>query len=198
MLVLLDHFDGLPIISMQTGTQIGFLDEPIVEPRNLEIVAFYVAPAVGNADYVLHASDVREINRLGVIVDHEEAVMELDESLVRLSRLVELDFDLRGMLVTTEEGNKLGKVTNYVIDTTSFDIVKLHTKQSFVKNFGVANLIIHRRQIVKVTKSKIIVQSTAHKKPIKKLLSFENIRLKLKERQLEPGSMNNQASQNND
>lgn len=159
MLVLNAQLTGASVMSLQTGGTLGVLAEPIIDPRKLMIVAYYVVGPRVEGVSVLHTSDIREIGPLGIIVDGAESIMSVDEDLVRLQEVINFRFNLLNKLVINEDKKKLGKVTEYTLDTESFLIQKIHVGQSVIKNFKNSNLLIHRSQVVEISNEKITVRS---------------------------------------
>lgn len=159
MLLLNKQVTNLPIMSLQSGGQLGVATETIIDPRKLQIVAFYVDGPRIHKKSILHSVDIREIGPLGFIVDSADNIMELDENLVRLQEIIDFKFTLLGKLVVDDQKKKLGKVAEYSVENGGLYIQKLHVSQSVVKNLTSTNLIIHRSQIVEITDEKIIVRS---------------------------------------
>lgn len=161
MLALQKTFEGMPIMSLQSGGRLGELGAPIIDPRKLQITAFYAEGSRIHEISVLHTSDIREVGPLGVIVNDADQVMTAEDGLVRLQEVIDLNFSLIGKLVIDDTKRKIGKVTDYTIETDGFTIQKLHVSQSIMKNIASSGLIIGRAQIVKVTDKEIIVRSAA-------------------------------------
>lgn len=166
MLVLNTQLDSTNIVSLQTGGMLGAVSGIIIDPRKLQIVAFYVSGALGPGKNVLHISDIREFGPLGFIIDTVDDIMPLDDSLVRLQEVISLNFSLLGKQVVTEQNKILGKVIEYVIETGGFYVQKIHVSQSLLKNFSNSNLIIHRSQIVELSDKRIIVRSATVQEPV--------------------------------
>ncbi len=159
MLVLSPQLERASIMSLQSGTSLGVVADPIIDPRKLQVVAYYVTgPRVDNKS-VLHSIDIREIGPLGLIVDSADSIMALDQDLVRLQEIIQLNFKLIGKPVYDDQKNRLGKINEYTLETDGFYIQKLHISQSVLKNIKSSNLIIHRSQIIEVTDQKIVVRS---------------------------------------
>ena len=159
MLVLNNKLPGLAIISVQASRPIGKVTGWIIDPRNLHILALYAQPGGSDESRVLHTSDIREFNNQGLLIDHDEQLMET-EGLVRLQEVLKFDFKLLDKPVETDDGRRVGKVNSFAFDSLSWQIMRLNVGQSVVKNMGASELIIHRQQIVKVTDNKIIVDSS--------------------------------------
>lgn len=160
MLVLKEHLLGMPILSLQTGAQIAQTAQPIIDPRELKIIAFYCeGPHLDTSPAVLHIDDIREISNLGFIVDGAESIMS-PADLVRLQQIIGFNFQLEGKLVVEESGRKIGKVHNYTVDTRSFYITQIHAQPNIWQSFSVSDVPVGRTQIKEITDNKIIVRST--------------------------------------
>ncbi|HEV2412247.1 MAG TPA: hypothetical protein VGS28_00375 [Candidatus Saccharimonadales bacterium] len=158
MQVLDSRLAHLPIHSLRSGASLGFIDDPIIDPRQLKIIAFYCSNTHIPEPAILHSTDIREIGNMGVIIDDEEVIMPPDD-LVRTQQVMDYNFVLLDKLVIDTQKRRLGKIESYSIDVSSFYIVKLNVRQSAFKNLWGSSLSIDRTQIVEVTDSKIVVQS---------------------------------------
>jgi uncharacterized protein YrrD len=163
MLVLSQRLLSLPIISIQTGGQLGHIEGAIIDPRQLKVVAFYcVGPMIRDSPAILHSDDIREVNSIGIIVDGADDIMPADD-LVRLKEVVGFKFKLEDKLVVEQSGHKVGKVAAYSVEATTFYILKIHVKPGILSAFKTTERIIDRTQIVEITPQKIVVKS-AHVK----------------------------------
>jgi uncharacterized protein YrrD len=146
-------------MSLQTGTQLAVISEPIVDPRKLTVVAFFVAgDQLEEDEAILHVSDIRELSDIGAIVDSSDILMAR-EGLVRLQEIIGFHFELIGSKVEDEHGHSLGKVDEYSLEPETYSIQQLYTKPSLLRSFTSTTNIIHRNQIVSVTNEKIVVKS---------------------------------------
>lgn len=159
MLLLNSQLRNVPVMSLQTGTALGTATDPIIDPRKLQIVAYYIAGPRIQATSILHTADIREHGPLGFIVNGADSIMELDEDLIRLQEVIDFRFNLLGKMVVDDNKKRLGKVGEYTVESDGFTIQKLHVTQSVMKNLSSSNLIIHRSQIVEITDHLIIVRS---------------------------------------
>ncbi len=159
MLLLRDRLLNVPIMSLQTGTQVGTVIKHIIDPRRLNIIAFYCeGPLIEFRPAILHVSDIRELSSLGFIVDSSDNIMPPDD-LVRLEEILEYKFELEGKQVIQEDRRKLGKIVNYTIDSDSFYIVKLHVKPTLLQSLGHAEFLIDRSQISEINDKHIVVRN---------------------------------------
>jgi sporulation protein YlmC with PRC-barrel domain len=159
MLVLKDRVIDVPIMSLQTGDEIARTETPIIDPRQLVIVAFYCqGPRLDHSPSILHVEDIREVSSLGYIVDSAENLMPPDD-LVRLKEILDLHFELIDKQVVEDTGRKVGKVIDYTVDTKSFHILQLKVAPGIWKALQTAEIIIGRRQIVEITDTTIVVKA---------------------------------------
>lgn len=160
MLALSNRINDVPVMSLQTGTELARTVGCIIDPGQLHIVALYVdGPQIIDHPTVLHVSDIREVSDLGFIVDDSDVLMSTDD-LVRLQEIIGLNFQPIGMHVYDEQGTKLGKINDFAFEPTTFYIQQLYSHQSLLRNLSTASNVISRDQIVAITKDKIIVKST--------------------------------------
>jgi len=153
----------LPIISIQTGGHMGRVTSAIIDPRQLKIIAFRCeGPAIQIDPAILHSEDIREVSNLGLIINSTDNIMAVDD-LVRLKEVMDLDFKLEDKLVVEESGHKIGKVTAYSVEVSSFYIIKLHVKPGLISSFKTTERIIDRNQIVEITPEKVVVKSATVK-----------------------------------
>lgn len=163
MLLLSDKLLNVPIMSLQTGAELARTSYPIIDPRNLTIIAMYVeGPQIDTHPSILHIADIRESGELGFIVNDSNVLMPT-EGLVRLQEIIDFDFTLISTAVYDETGKHLGKVTDYAFEPTAYTVQQIYTHQSFFKSLSVVSNIIHRSQIISVTKEEIVVKSAMTK-----------------------------------
>lgn len=163
MLVPIERFLDLPILSLQTGAELARTGTVVIDPRKLRIVAFRVfGNRLDHTDSVLHPEDIREISDVGFIVDSSDQLMSA-EGLVRLKEIIDFKFELVGIKVEDEHSRKLGTVKDYSVDPETFAVQQLYVKPSGLRNLSMAILTIHRSQVISITNEKITVKSAAIK-----------------------------------
>ena len=167
MLALHDRLLFTPILSLQTGAPLARTKQPIIDPRELKIVAFYCEGPHVTEPAVLHTDDIRELSGMGIIVDDADSIMAPDQ-LVRLQEVIDFHFELIGKQIIDTRKRKLGKVEDYSVDLDSFYIIKIKVRQSLFKNFMGANLLIDRTQIVEINDKHIVVNANEVNAPTKK------------------------------
>jgi sporulation protein YlmC with PRC-barrel domain len=151
-----------PLLSLRTGTQVGVVQVPIINPNNLKIEGFYCSDDSSRKQLILVSQDIRDVLPQGVVVNDQDVLTEPEE-LVRLRDVMKSNFELIGKHVVTTDKTKLGKVSDYAVETSSMYIQKIYITQSIFKNFSGGNLGIDRTQIVEITDKKIVVQDLRQK-----------------------------------
>lgn len=161
MLINASDFIGMPVLSLRTGDQIAQVDGLVVDPYELKIQAFRLSGRQLDKpnDSYLMPSDIREISRLGLIInDSEEVVNSTD--IIKLKQILQLDFELLNLPVIDNQHRKIGKVVDYVIIDEFFFIYQIIAKRSFWQGFLDPELTIHRSQIAKLSKKQLVINSS--------------------------------------
>lgn len=157
MLIFRETLLQLPIVSLQTGHKVAEISSIIINPNTFALEAFDVT--LGRKKRVLFAHDIKEISPKLCVIDDESQLLE-DEDLVRLDNLRTINYEIISKRVQTKGGLRIGKVRNWVFDSKTFEIEKLHVKQSLRKDLNVSTVIIDRSQVKELQKRRIIVANT--------------------------------------
>jgi sporulation protein YlmC with PRC-barrel domain len=159
MLLPLTRFIDTPVMSLQTGSELGRTVRPIINPRELSIVAFELHGI--NLDYdpsLLRINDIREIGPMGMIIDSSDELISVSD-VIKIKEIYELNFELVGLKVIDDKKRNVGKVTGFTLDASSFFIQQLQVKRPLLKSFGDTEFLIHRSQVVKITDDYLVVKS---------------------------------------
>jgi len=154
-----------PIMSLRTGSPIGTVLAPIIDPDNLKIEGFYCTDRYSGKQLVLLYQDIRDLIPQGFVVNDEDSLTEPSE-LVRLEKLMRLGFELINKPVQTVSKQKVGKVSDYAVETTTMYIQKLYVSQSLLKSFTGGSLSIDRTQINEITPKRIIINELVKNSPV--------------------------------
>ena len=111
---------------------------------------------------ILETRDVREFSPMGMVVDSAGVFVE-EGDVIKLDKILKLNFSLLGLSVETKKKSKLGKVVDFVIETDDFSVRQLIVKRPLVKSFFDPELVIPRKEIVEITDYKIIVKDEEDK-----------------------------------
>lgn len=168
MLIISEAIPGRRVMSIHAGGAIATVGEAIVDPSNLKIKAFSVYARGLQYFSVVHSSDIREWSNLGVVINSEDDVMEVDDNMPKIKELVESKFKLDGISVRTSSGKRLGKVKNYVFETDGFFVVKLYVERSGLLSLLSQPLVIERDSVINVTSKYIVIDDDINKAKVKK------------------------------
>lgn len=152
-------------MSLQTGETVAVLTNLLIEPGNLELVAFRCE--AGRTDLrqpLLLVQDIRQIALDCIVIDSEDELIDADD-IVRLKNLLAENFTLQNKPVITDLGRRLGHVEDYTINLETSRLQKLYVKRPLWRSWLGASLIIDRSQIVDITPRHILVRDTTIKSP---------------------------------
>lgn len=146
---------------MHVGGEIARLGEPIIDPDSLKVLGYKVyGPLIqknGEIGDILEVRDIREASDIGFIIDSaDQLVNQID--VVRLDKVMRLNFHLIGHKVVTKKGTKLGKVIDFTLNPDTFMIQQLVVKRPLAKSFFDTDLLIGRSEIVEVDDYKVVVK----------------------------------------
>lgn len=164
MLQLSNSLLNKPILSLRTGTIIAQISGPIINPDNLKIEGFYCVDRFDKKQLVLLYQDIRDILAKGYVVNDHDVLSEPDE-LVRLKKVMDLNFELLGKQVVTTSKQKVGKVSDYATETETMFIQKIYVAQSILKSFTGGALSIDRNQVSEITPHKVVINELTNTSP---------------------------------
>jgi sporulation protein YlmC with PRC-barrel domain len=153
------------VLSLRTGTPIATVLAPIINPDNLKVEGFYCQDRFDRRQLILLYQDIRDMLPKGYVVNDHDVLTEPEE-LVRLKKVLDLQFDLVGKPVVTTSKQKVGKVTDYATEVETMFIQKIYASQSILKNLTGGSLSIDRNQINEITPSRIIINDLLKKAPV--------------------------------
>jgi sporulation protein YlmC with PRC-barrel domain len=159
---------GYPVLSLHVGGEIARTAEPIIDPDGLKIIGYTLTgPLIGgDVGDILDLMSVREFANTGMIIDSIDEFTNR-EDVIKMDKIMSLNFKLIGLKVVTEDNRNLGKVSDYTVDTDSFMIYQLIVRRPTLKSLVDPELTINRSQIVEVDDYKIVVKNEKEKVEIK-------------------------------
>ena len=158
MLIYNSKLFNSPILSVQESGKVATVANTIVDPDSLKIIAFRVHGAINpEGGNVLDAHSIREYSSLGMVIDSTEELIS-DSDVVKIEKVINLNFSLLGLKVETKKGSKLGKVIDFTVTEDNFSIQQIIVKRPTIKSFLDSELVIPRSEIVEITDYKIIVR----------------------------------------
>lgn len=153
------------VLSLRTSSVIATITGPIINPDNLKIEGFYCLDRFDKKkQLVLLCQDIRDMLPQGYVVNDHDVLSEPDD-LIRLQKVMELDFELIGKHVVTVNKNKVGKVSDYATETGTMYVQKLYVAQSIIKSLAGGSLSIDRSQVQEITPHRIIISELIKKSP---------------------------------
>ncbi|PIZ61834.1 hypothetical protein COY17_03535 [Candidatus Saccharibacteria bacterium CG_4_10_14_0_2_um_filter_52_9] len=152
------------VLSLRTGTPIAAITGAIINPDNLKVEGFYCEDSFDKRRLVLLYQDIRDILAKGYVVNDHDVLTEPDE-LIRLQKVMELNFELISKQVVTVGKDKVGKVSDYATETTTMFVQKIYVSQSILKSLTGSSLSIDRTQINEITPKRIIINDLANTVP---------------------------------
>lgn len=163
MLLLGKRLLGTPVMSLQVGVKVAETVEPVIDPRNLMVIAYEVdGPLLENRPQFIRIADIRELSDIGMIIDSSDELVGEDD-VIKLKEVRDMNFQLIGIRVIDDRGKKLGKVEDYTIDTDSFVIQQLSVRGGMMSSLSSTGHVIHRSQIVEISDTTITVKSAEKK-----------------------------------
>lgn len=144
------------VLSLRSGSVIASITGPIINPNNLKIEGFYCEDRYSHDELILLVQDIRDVVQKGYVVNDHDALVEANE-LVRLKDILELGYDPIGKQVVTLSKEKVGKISDYAIETDSMYIQKLYASQSIFKSLAGGSLSIDRSLVQEITPRQIII-----------------------------------------
>lgn len=157
MLKLYDSTPGANVMSLRTGNPVGVIAEPVINPNNLYIEGWFVSEPRSNNHLILLSNDIRDVLPQGFAINDHDALSRPEE-LIRLKEILELNFKLLDLKVSSESGKNYGKINDYAFETKNFFIQKLYVGQPLVKNFSGGSLSVDRSQIIEVTNKRVVIE----------------------------------------
>lgn len=158
MLVASSKLVGLPVLSVQDSHRVATISSVIIDPDSLKIIAFRVYGATNTeGGNILDARSIREYSSMGVVIDSTDELVS-DGDVVKIKKVLELNFSLVGLKVETKKRSKLGKIIDFTITVDNFSVQQIIVKRPSIKSLLDPELTIPRAEIVEVTDYKVIVR----------------------------------------
>lgn len=156
MLRLSEALLNRPVLSLRTGQPVATAREPIVNPNNLKIEGFYCTDRFSKEELVLLYQDIRDVLPQGFVVDDHDVLTPPDD-LVRLKKVLDINFTLIGKPVVTVSKQRVGKVSDFATELETMYVQKIYVTQGVLKGLMGGNLGVERNQINEITSRKIII-----------------------------------------
>jgi sporulation protein YlmC with PRC-barrel domain len=142
------------VVSQAGPQRLGQATDVIVDPDKGQVVAYrldsHPTTYLATVDVAGYADDA-------IITKVPDAVQPVDE-LIRLKPFVDAKLKPIGLRVTDEDGQKLGKVSDFIFDSTDHRLMRVHVRPSWLRMLTAKELILPRERIIRITPSEVIVR----------------------------------------
>lgn len=163
--------NGMPVVSLADGHQLGRIRRLLIDPQKLAIVAFTVERKGWFKEQpVIPYNHVKSVGNHAVTVDQASAVVKLS-SLPELEALARHPLPILGARVITEEGTVLGTVEDFRFDPQDGKIYYLDIKSGLLHG----SKSLETAQIVTCGRDAIIARAGAEE-TLKKPAGLLNIK----------------------
>jgi hypothetical protein len=158
MLILASDLRDRLIFSLETGEAVARIQEPIIAPETLRIIAFKLNVWDDPIPRVVFTEDIRESDVEGFSVDGYKNLVELDSHLVRLQRIISLNFDIFALKIEDNSGKKMGQIIDYAFSDSSFELVRFYYQSNKLRSRMLGDgRFFNRSAIIKLSNKKIVI-----------------------------------------
>ena len=149
----------MPVMSLQTGSAIGWVKKAYLDSDNLKIAVLELqGPLIGkSSEKYLDVKSIREYSEYGFIVDSAEDLFDVVD-VQKLRRIVDLDYDIIGLKVISSRKSHLGRIKDYTVTSDDLMLQQLVVQRPTWKSFLDSELLIPRKEIVEVNNKSVIVK----------------------------------------
>ncbi|MFA7253020.1 MAG: PRC-barrel domain-containing protein [Patescibacteria group bacterium] len=158
MLLTYSKIIGFPIFELSDQSRIGFVEDIIISPDELKIAAIAIKRSgfFSTRYKIIPFVEIVHILKDGVLIKDSRSIEEIDD-LPRIKRLIEDKNFGVGQKVITENGNPIGTVSDYLIESQTLAWTKIYVKSLLKER------IIPISKIVEINGKKIIVRDNLTK-----------------------------------
>jgi sporulation protein YlmC with PRC-barrel domain len=153
------------VLSLRTGSPVATITAPIINPDNLKIEGFYCEDRFSKEELVLLYQDIRDILPQGFVINDHDVLAQAND-LIRLKKVIDIDYQIINKQVVTVSKQKVGKVSDYATEMSTMSIQKIYVSRSILKSLSTGTLSIDRNQINEITPSRIIINELTKKSPV--------------------------------
>lgn len=162
MLISIQELLGGEVISLETGNSVALIRQPIIDPKNGKVLAFDVRVGFITHRKIISQVDIVEWQRMALIIHHEDDLTD-PEKVVRVNNLLKKKSRVLGKKAKTVSSQRLGRVVDLYVDTTSGMIVKYVIGHSIFFNFLEHGRILPASSVKKIDKKAVIFKDSVAK-----------------------------------
>ena len=157
----MSELKGMPVLSLQEGEQLGQVDELIVDPATVQVVALLLDRRTANKEeQVVATVNVRSVGEAAITIEDRGSVVPISR-IPRFQELARLKQPVLGKMVMSEDGTRMGEVADLEIDLKDFRVTSL-VLQGFLWKKGAA---IPAERIRSIGRDAVIVRAEAGEEP---------------------------------
>lgn len=166
MLVNASTLIGCPVLSLHVGGRIASISQLYIDPNTLKLLAVRLEGLIDREveGDLLPVESIREFSQLGVIIDSTDEIIS-DETVIKIRDVLKLNFALPGLKVITQKKSKVGKVIDFTLDISTWDVYQLIVQRPALKAFFDPELTISRQSIIEVNDYQVIIKDEHEKVP---------------------------------
>lgn len=152
MLIEYSKLIGLPIFNLESQSRAAELAGFFFDEKEAKVEAAIAKTAGfwGKMKFI-SAKEIVELSKSALIIRDEESLVEPKE-MIRLNKKMKKRAKIVGEKVATKNGDYIGTVNDFVIESSSLSITRLYVKKLFDQR------IIHASAIIKIEQKKITVK----------------------------------------
>lgn len=123
---------GAKIFATKSQKVVGEIADVVFSGSDLSVLALLLKDSAlfKRTPRAVATTDIISLNNYAVMVGNKDSVVNTKE-LIRAEKAMNDGFLGIGQLVITREGKKIGRVFDYLIDSTSFAITKIYVRNIF-------------------------------------------------------------------
>jgi uncharacterized protein YrrD len=149
-----NHIYGNPVITQDSGEQIGKIDDLIFDRNNRRIVAFKLAKNQGTHQ-TLDWNKAQAVGPDAVLVNSQETLGVFDEASHEVASLT------RNLRVVTAEGHQLGTITDLLFDEKTGKFEGYEVSSGIVSTVYTGRYFIPASEVTTIGKDAIVVSAQA-------------------------------------
>ena len=158
----LRHLIGLPVLEMETGTQIGEIGEALVNIEAAAVWGFVIhGKDCGSAEGIVAFEDLSCLGHDAIMVKNHHVVHQIDSLSISDNKCYLRD--LVDKQIVTDSGLSLGIVADIVFDSGSGEIKSYQVSDSIISDFLYGRLIMPLPQTQVIGHDRVIVPEAMSK-----------------------------------
>ena len=151
MLVQATNLLGHSVASLEEKKRLGEVNNILIDRNNAKIIGLIVL--IGNKFFghrlFIGEMDILEIDKQGVAIRSSEDLIDPNE-VIKAKKILDERFNIINLPAIAKTKEKLGKISDYIIDTQSMQITKFYVQNIF------NDRIFSINDIYKITKKAVI------------------------------------------